>query len=233
MVNLIPRITQKFRYETLKRIDSPTGRTYKPVDRDVPAVPSVTTILSGTKDMEALDAWKARVGEEEAKRIKEEAAYVGTKMHLVIECLLAREPLLMDCDDLSLLGYEMGFKLVNTYFQNLQEVWASEVSLYYPGLYAGTTDLVAIYRGKLAIVDFKQSLRPKRKQYIQDYFHQLAAYAAAHDVAHGTNIDFGAILVAVQDGTTQEFTTAGSEFQEYKRQWMERVKQYREKNGLA
>ncbi len=97
------------------------------------------------------------------------------------------------------------------------------MALHYQGRYAGTTDLVATYRGKLAIVDFKQSVKPKRHEFITDYFHQLAAYAVAHDWLHGTSIDYAAVLIAVQDGTTQEFTTTGREFQEFKAQWMERL----------
>jgi genome maintenance exonuclease 1 len=82
---------------------------------------------------------------------------------------------------------------------------------------------VATYRGKLAIVDFKQSVKPKRYEYITDYFHQLAAYAIAHDRMYDTQIDFGAVLIAVQDGTTQEFTTTGREWAAFKAQWMERL----------
>jgi genome maintenance exonuclease 1 len=97
------------------------------------------------------------------------------------------------------------------------------VGLHYEGRYAGTTDMVAQYRGKLAIVDFKQALKPKRHEWITDYYHQLAAYALAHDKMFGTNIELGVILVAVQDGSTQEFTTAGREFEDYKAGWMERL----------
>jgi genome maintenance exonuclease 1 len=125
-------------------------------------------------------------------------------------------------------GYEMGYRLINTYFQNMQEIWGSEVSLYYPGKYAGTTDLVCVYRDKPCIMDFKQSVKPKKRDWIDDYFHQLAAYALAHDVIHGTNIDYGVVLMAVQDGTTMEFSTAGQEFVRYKEEWMKRVEKFYE-----
>jgi len=127
-------------------------------------------------------------------------------------------------DWLALRGQHMAFSLINTYFQHLGVVYGSEVALHYEDRYAGTTDLVAEYRGKLAIVDFKQSIRPKRHEFITDYFHQLAAYACAHDWMFSTKIEFAAVLVAVQDGTTQEFTTAGREFEDYKAAWWERVK---------
>jgi hypothetical protein len=117
-------------------------------------------------------------------------------------------------------------RLINAYFCHLKEVWGSEVTVYYPGKYAGTTDLVGIYRDQPAIVDFKQSIKPKQAKWIQDYFHQLAAYAMAHDIVHGTSIEFAAVLVSVQDGSTQEFTTTGGEFKRYKEEWMQRVENY-------
>lgn len=231
MADLIPPVVAKYEYAKLERIDSPTGRTYRPAGRDAVPVPSVTHILSATKDMEAINAWVERVGQAEADRIKSQAAHVGTQMHHVLECVLAREPLHMKSDELSLRGYEMAFRLINNHFINIQEVWGSEVSLYYPGRYAGTTDFVGIYRRNLAIVDFKQSIKPKRRGHIEDYFCQLAAYALAHDRVHGTNIQFGAVLIAVQDGSTQEYTTTGDEFAEYKQAWMRRLEQYEEKRA--
>jgi hypothetical protein len=217
MVDLIP-IRKLYVYEKLEQINAPDGRVYGN-DR----LPSVTRILSATKDRAHLDAWAARIGEAEAERIKNEASTVGTHMHNVIERMIAYRDLPRPTNWLMTKGYEMGYRLVNTYFRHITEIWGSEATLYYPGKYAGTTDLVGIYRGKPAIVDFKQSVKPKRAEWIQDYFQQLAAYALAHDVVHGTNIDFGAVLICVQDGTTQEFTTAGREFQAYKDAWMKRV----------
>lgn len=220
MAYLIP-VKNLYSYELLERIDSPNGRTYRKGD-DVP-VSSVTTILDKTKDKAALDAWAARVGLAEAERIKTEAARVGTAMHLVIEKFLESKRLPPPEDWLETRGYEMGYRLINKHFVSLDEVWGSEVPLYYPGKYAGTTDLVGVFRGRPAIVDFKQSIKPKRHEWISDYFHQLAAYAMAHDVLHGTNIDFGVVLVSVQDGTTQEFTTTGRDFERQKKEWMARV----------
>ena len=220
MANLIP-CSDRFSYTALERIDTPNGRRY--VLPDGVQVPSVTTILDRTKDKSHLKAWADRVGHDQAEKIKNEAAYVGTNMHLVMEKVLANEPLPLAQDWLAMRGYEMGFRLISTYFKHLSVSYGSEVGLYYPKRYAGTTDLVAEYRGKLAIVDFKQSVRPKRHEHITDYFHQLAAYAVAHDQMHGTNIDFAAVLISVQDGTTQEFTTTGPEFENYKDQWMKRL----------
>ena len=212
MVDLIP-IRKLYKYEELIREDGPNGRKYVYGDT---RLPSVTTVLSATKDKKGLDAWAARVGEANAERIKSDAAAVGTHMHAVIERMIAYRDLPRPTNWLMLKGYEMGYKLINTYFQNMQEIWGSEVALYYPEKYAGTTDLVCVYRNKPCIMDFKQSVKPKKREWIDDYFHQLGAYALAHDIVHGTNIDYGVILMANQDGTTVEYSTAGSEFVRYK-----------------
>jgi genome maintenance exonuclease 1 len=226
MVDLIP-IRKLYVYTKLERVDTSAGRVYK-IDGNEHDMPSVTRILSATKDRAHLDAWAARVGEEEAERIKNEAATIGTHMHNVIERMIAYRDLPRPTNWLMTKGYEMGYKLINTYFPYMSEIWGSEVPLYYPGEYAGTTDFVGVYRGRPAIVDFKQSVKPKRAEWIEDYFHQLAAYALAHDIIHGTNIDFGAVLVCVQNGTTQEFTTTGREFQNHKDAWMKRVEQFKQ-----
>ena len=220
MAYLIPRNTT-YNYQQLARIDGPKGRAY--VVSEGKQAASVTTILDQTKNKEMLKQWANRVGQEEANRQKNEAAHVGTCMHKTIECLLADEPLSMGQDWLALRGHEMALRLINKYFINLQMIYGSEVTLNYEGRYAGTADLVAVYRNRLAIVDFKQSVKPKRHEYITDYFHQLAAYAMAHDAMFGTNIDFGVVLVSVQDGTTQEFTTTGREWQNFKTQWLARL----------
>lgn len=220
MSHLIPW-SDRFKYTKLARIDSPSGRVY-----DVPDfghVPSVTTILDRTKDKTALHAWAQRVGVEEAQRLKEAAAYIGTTMHTTLEAILTGEALKFGTDWAAMKGHLMALTLSHAYFRQITTVYGSEVNLHLGGQYAGTTDLVAEYRGKLAIVDFKQSTRPKRHEFITDYFHQLAAYAIAHDDMYGTSIDFGVVLIAVQDGTTQEFTTTGREFKQFRAAWMERV----------
>lgn len=222
MVDLIP-IRKAYKYEPLTREDGAGGRIYVYGEE---RLPSVTTILSKTKDNTGLKEWAKRVGEAEAERIRNDAATVGTHMHSVIERMIAYRDLPRPTNWLMLRGYELGYRLVNTFFQHLEEIWGSEIPLYYPGKYAGTTDLVGIYRGKQAIIDFKQSLRPKRHQWISDYFHQLTAYAAAHNIVHGTTIEYGVVLVACQTGETQEFSIAGQEFKDHQNEWMDRVARF-------
>ena len=221
MNRLIP-LNARYSYERLERNDnSPGGRTYGP-DK----LPSVTTILSATKDKAALDAWVARVGEAEAERIRNEAATVGTHMHSVVEHLLLNEPLPAPQSWLQTKGYWMGYKLIEAFFPNVQEVWGAEIPLHYPGKYAGTSDCIGVYRHAESIIDFKQANKMKQRSWIEDYFVQLAAYAAAHNAVHGTKIRQGIILMVSQDGQTQEFVTCSREFDGYKDQWMRRVDDY-------
>lgn len=226
---LVP-IHKRYVYERLERIDAPEGRRYQTPDGK--RLPSVTTILSDTKDRSHLDSWTARVGEQEANRIKNDAATVGTHMHSVVERLLLNRDLPVPRTWLAVKGYWMGYKLIEHFFPHVQAVWGAEVPLYYPERYAGTSDCVAIYKDKPAILDFKQANRMKQRGWIEDYFVQLAAYAMAHNVVHGTEIDRGVILMVAQDGEVKEFVTEGREFDGYKDKWMRRVDEF-EKKGSA
>jgi hypothetical protein len=220
MVDLIP-LRKKYRYEKLVRNDGPEGRTYGDEK-----LPSVTRILDATKDKAKLDEWVQRVGQEEADRIKNTAATTGTHMHSVIERMVAGKSLPRPTNWLMVKGYEMGYRLVLEQFSSVDEIWGSEITLYMPNRYAGTTDMVGLYKGKPAIIDFKQSNKPKRHEWITDYFHQLSAYALAHDYQFGTEIEMGVVMMAMQSGGTQVFTTTGREFSQYKTGWLERVERF-------
>ena len=220
MVDLIP-LRKKYRYQKLVRNDGPEGRTYGDEK-----LPSVTRILDATRDRAKIDEWVQRIGKEEAERIKTTAATTGTHMHSVIERMVAGKSLPRPTNWLMVKGYEMGYRLVMEQFKSVDEIWGSEITLYFPQRYAGTTDMVGIYKGKSAIIDFKQSNKPKRHEWITDYFHQLSAYALAHDALFGTNIEMGVIMVALQTGGTQVFTTTGHEFNTFKTGWLERVEKY-------
>lgn len=226
-MQLIP-IRRKFIYPKLKRIDGLTGRTYT-LDGTAP-VPSVTTILSGTKDDAHLRDWEARVGTEEAERIRNDAATVGTHMHSVVERLLLNRPLETPRTWLAVKGYWMGYKLIEQFFPHVKEVWGTEIPLLYPERYAGTSDCIGVYKDKEAILDFKQTNKMKQRAWIEDYFVQLAAYSEAHNKAHGTSINRGVILMVAQDGETKEFITEGREFDSYRDKWWRRVEEHAKKS---
>ena len=220
VMQLVP-IRNKFVYPKLQRLDLPTGRVYT-LDGCDP-VPSVTTILSGTKDKAHLEEWSRRIGEEEAERIKNEAALVGTHMHNVVERLLLNRPLETPRTWLQVRGYRMGYTLIEKFFPYVDEAWGTEIPLIYPGRYAGTSDFIGVYKGKPCIVDFKQTNKMKRRAWIEDYFVQLAAYAVAHNHRHQTEINQGVILMVSQEGEVQEFVSVGREFDGYCDQWWRRV----------
>jgi genome maintenance exonuclease 1 len=220
VMQLVP-IRNKFVYPKLQRLDLPTGRVYT-LDGNDP-VPSVTTILSGTKDKAHLEEWSRRIGEEEAERIKNEAALVGTHMHNVVERLLLNRPLETPRTWLQVRGYRMGYTLIEKFFPHVDEAWGTEIPLIYPGRYAGTSDFIGVYKSKSTIVDFKQANTMKKRAWIEDYFIQLAAYAVAHNHQHGTQINQGVILMVAQNGEVQEFVSVGREFDGYCDQWWRRV----------
>jgi genome maintenance exonuclease 1 len=192
-------------------------------------LPSVTTILSATMPEEkrkSLDAWKLRVGSTDAQKVVTTAANRGTAMHTHLEKFLLGEGYL----DLTTEGQAsrtMADEIINKGLKNrLVEFWGLEVTLYYPELYAGATDVVGVYDGEESIVDFKQSNKPKRREWIEDYKLQLAGYALAHNEVYGTNIMKGVNLICTKDNLYQEFIFDGEEFKQAKYEFLKRVDQY-------
>jgi len=191
-------------------------------------LPSVTTIISSTQDAsktESLKKWKARVGEVEAERIKNTAATRGTAMHSYLEHYVKGGNVL-DLSDVGREARNMAEVIIEKGFPDLEEVWGVECTLFYPGLYAGQTDMCGIYQGRESIIDFKQSNKPKRAEWIGDYKLQLVAYATAHDCIFGTNIEQGVILMCTPDNYFQRFIVNGSEFKEYKWKWLQKISDY-------
>ena len=192
-------------------------------------LPSVTTILARTKDQEYLQRWKQKVGYEEAERIKNLSSKRGTSMHKFIEKHITGA----GYDDLTEIGQQakpMAQKIIDIGLTPVSEYYGSEVSLYYPGLYAGSTDLVCIHNGKETIADFKQSNRPKREEWIEDYFLQISAYAMAHDYVHGSNIEQGVIMICTADLYYQEFKFDGEMMRKYRHQFLQRLSQFYGRN---
>jgi len=191
-------------------------------------LPSVTTILAATQSDEkraSLEAWKNKVGGIEAERIKNTAATRGTAMHSYLEMHLNGENLL-DLTIEGLAARNMAQTIIDKGLTELHEIWGNEVVLYYPELYAGQTDLCGVYQGRDSIIDFKQSNKPKKDEWIEDYKLQLAAYATAHDCIYGTKIEQGVILMCTPDNFFQRFIINGAQFREYKWKWLDKVDHY-------
>ena len=195
-------------------------------------LPSVTTILQATQDAEkaeSLKRWTQKVGENEARRVKEQAAKRGTAMHSYLETYLQGGKVL-DLRDVGREASGMAETIIDKGFNDLEEIWGSEVTLFYPNLYAGATDLCGVYQGRESIIDFKQSNKPKRVEWIKDYKLQMVAYAMAHDQVYNTQIEQGVILMCTPDNFFQKFTVNGREFRELKWEWLKRIDNYYETN---
>ena len=202
------------------------GNRHYDVSNEV--LPSVTTILQATQSDEkkaSLAKWRQKVGENEAERIRDEAAKRGTAMHSYLEHYVRNQKLL-DLSDEGQAARNMARVIIEQGLKDAEELWGSEVTLFYPGLYAGQTDLCGIYSGRESIIDFKQTNKPKRVEWVEDYFLQLAAYAMAHDQIYGTCGDQGGILMCSKDGVFQKFTSTGKEFTRYKHKFLRRVDEF-------
>ena len=191
-------------------------------------LPSVTTILGKTQTAEkqqGLANWRARVGEEQATRTMDQAAARGSAMHAILEHhILGKNRL--DMTDTGQEAHKMADVVIDKGLCNVDEIWGSEVALYYPELFAGATDLVGVYKKADSIMDFKQTNKPKRREWVEDYMLQLAAYTMAHNYVYDTKIQQGVILMCSKDGYFQEFIVSGKEFQKYQHEWLKRLDLY-------
>ena len=214
----------KFNYVHVPRSENQGTRTY---DHAGVRLPSVTTILSRTKDQSFLKKWKEKVGEDKAEVIKNISSKRGTSMHKFIEAYILGE----GYEDLTSLGQQaksMANKMIENSLLPIEEYFGSEVTLYYPGLYAGTTDLIALHNDMETVIDFKQSNSPKRKEWIEDYYMQIAAYAMAHDYVHGSKIRQGIIMICTPDLYLQEFRFQDEEMRMWKHKFLARLNEYYE-----
>ena len=218
--------SNKYNYIQGKQLTDPgTGTRVYEVNNY--RLPSVTTILSATANKQFLKDWKAKVGEAEADRIKNHSSNRGTCMHKFLEHYI----LGTGCVDLTAIGQEarpMADKIIEVGLTPVEEYYGSEVMLHYPGLYAGSTDLVCLHNGMETIVDFKQANRPKKEEWIEDYYLQIAAYALAHDYVYGSKIEQGVIMVCTPDLYYQEFKVDGHELRRYKHEFLKRLDMYYE-----
>ena len=174
---------------------------------------------------EALAQWRASKGEAEATRIVDESGARGTAMHKILEKYILEEGYL-DETAVGKQAHNMAIQVIQSGLSNVTEYYGTECTLYYPGLYAGQTDLVGIHKGQDAIIDFKQTNKPKKREWIDDYFLQLSAYAMAHNILFNTQITKGVIMMCSKDNYYQEFVVEGSEFQKYKHNFLRRVDEY-------
>jgi len=219
------KINKLYTYPKSMRSVINGGRHY---DIDGDKLPSVTTILSACQSDEkkaSLAAWKARMGDKAADEVRDTAALRGTAMHTYLEHYLDGT----GHKDMTPLGRQaevMANKIIEAGLGDLEELWGLETTLYYPDLYAGATDVVGVYGGQPAIIDFKQSNKPKRREWILDYFEQLGAYTMAHNQVYGTKIQSGIVLMCTKDFLFQKFEVSGREFVRHQHAFLRKVDQY-------
>lgn len=235
-------LTEKYIYQPINRNEATGKRLY--LCPDGSKVPSVTTILSATQPKEKKESilrWKNSVGHQKAQQITTEAASRGTSMHEFLEDFVLNGSLNKPgTNPFSKQAHLMAETIVNNGLVNVNEIWGSEVGLYYPGLYAGTTDAVGVHKNEDAILDYKQSNKPKKEEWIDDYFLQLTAYSICHNKVHGTNIRKGVVLMCVVPpeispgvwGTPQyqEFVLTPANFSYWEQKWWDRVEQFYTQN---
>ena len=220
-------IINKYDYKEIKKQSVDGRRLYACPDGN--AVASVTTILDATKDKTHLIAWRKRVGEQKAKEITTEASGVGTRMHKYLEDYVESgnwvEP---GSNPYAKQAHSMATQIKDNVMNDI-EIWCSEVQLYHPKIYAGTTDLVGTYKGQPAIMDFNQTNKPKKKEWVEDYYLQLTAYALAHNELYGTDIKEGHVFMCSRDLQYQQFDLLPEEFPQWESKWWDRVYQYYDK----
>lgn len=223
-------IVSLYDYTPISRKSVNGERLYQTPDGK--SVPSVTTILDATKDKTGLIEWRKRVGEERAKEITTEASGRGTRMHNTLEKYI-------DTGDWPVAGSNPYAQQANAMAQVIREnalndidaIYGSEVPLYMPGIYAGTSDLICSYKGNLSIADFKQTNRPKKEEYVEDYYLQLVAYAEAHNEVFGTKIYEGHIFMCSVDLQYQQFDLTPDTYEKYRSKWYDRVYDYYDRRG--
>ena len=221
------KIVDKYSYPRSSRAKLGGLRHYT-IDGSQKKLPSVTTVLGRTQPkekQESLERWRNRVGLREAQKITRDAAIRGTAMHKYLEDLILGQRSL----DLTPLGVEatrMAEIIVERGLNDCSEIYGIEATLFYPGLYAGSVDLVAKYKDKVSIIDFKQTNKPKQREWIGDYFLQMAAYGMAHDAVYGTSIEQGVIMMCSKDGYYQQFMIEGDEFRQAKHKFLGRLDEF-------
>mgnify|MGYP005688808259 FL=1 len=212
----------KYTYPELVRVEKNDVRYYR--DSKENLVPSVTTILSATGDKSGIDAWKRRVGPKAARAVVDEATTIGTAVHLAIEnYLYGKEWKNFTDDKMGLMSQQISQRFIDDCLDDIDEVWGLESGLVVDGLYAGTADCIGMFKGRPTIIDFKTAKKIKRKDWIEDYFLQGAAYANAHNVMHGTQINSIAILMVDRDLLFKEFFVSENEFDNFTDKWKKRI----------
>jgi len=178
-----------------------SGRVYNTPDGN--RYPSVTTILSELSKA-GIAAWRKRVGAEEANRISTQASTRGTKIHQICEDYLNNKPDYLDGQmPANVFTFKQIQPILDQYIDNIQYL---EAPLYSDFLKtAGRVDCIAEFDGKLSIIDFKTSRKPKKKEWISNYFMQASCYAVMYEERTEIPVSRTVVIIAVDGSEPQVF----------------------------
>ena len=221
-----PPFIERIQYKNCEQINDPVTRKRLYLTPDGESLPSVTTILSATKDMTHLNEWRDRIGHDKAAQITKEASGVGTAMHGNLERFVAGMQRQPGNNPVHIQANSMADVIIAQGLSKVSEVWAMEQSLYFPGLYSGTTDLVCVHEDAPAVCDYKQTNKPKKAEWVEDYYLQLMAYILAHNEVYDTDIRKGVIFMCSRDFQYQQFTLEPKDFNKWQDAWLNKVEEY-------
>ena len=221
-----PPFIERIQYKNCEQINDPVTRKRVYLTPDGESLPSVTTILSATKDMTHLNEWRDRIGHDKAAQITKEASGVGTAMHGNLERFVAGMQRQPGNNPVHIQANKMADVIIENGLSKVSEVWAMEQSLYFPGLFSGTTDLVGVHDDEPAVMDYKQTNKPKKAEWVEDYYLQLMAYILAHNEVYGTDIRKGVIFMCSRAFEYQQFTLEPKDFNKWQDAWLNKVEEY-------
>ena len=224
---------QKYDYPKSSRATVDGVRRYLLGEKKLPGVTSILDATRSEEEKAALANWRERTGYKEAEAITKAASSRGSQMHNYLESfLLGRENLSFfdDKEQYKMMAKEIIEKGLK---DRLEEIFGVESVVYMPDKFAGTADCIGLYEGKETIIDFKQSNKPKKAEYIDSWFLQTAAYSLAHNVVYNSNITACVILVCTVDNLFQEFKIQGPELITYQNLFLGRLKKFNEMNNVS
>ena len=221
-----PPFIERIQYKNCEQLNDPVTRKRVYLTPDGESLPSVTTILSATKDMTHLNEWRDRIGHDKAAQITKEASGVGTAMHGNLERFVAGMQRHPGNNPVHIQANSMADVIIAQGLSKVSEVWAMEQSLYFPGLFSGTTDLVGVHEDEPAVMDYKQTNKPKKAEWVEDYYLQLMAYILAHNEVYGTDIRKGVIFMCSRAFEYQQFTLEPKDFNKWQDAWLNKVEEY-------
>ena len=213
---VLPKLTRKST-EVGRKYFTPEGNAY----------PSITTVL-GILSKEGIIEWRKRVGEEEANRISRQAATRGTAVHKLAEDYINNDE---DWSKGAMPANIASFNDIKRILdERLNNVWMQETFLYSDKLKtAGQVDCIAEFDGVLSIVDFKTSRKPKKEEWITNYFIQAAFYAAAFLERTGVAIKQAVIVITVDGSEPQVFKVNTYDYLEH---FLKVRKEFKKQKGI-